>query len=486
MAIFNGTASNDTLIGTTSDDQLFGLAGDDILKGLEGNDILDGGTGDDTMAGGEGNDRYIVDSYGDVVQEQANEGYDTISASIDFDLNTTLNVEELYLTGTARFGIGNSLDNRIIGNANDNVLFGWLGNDTLAGHGGRDRLYGNQGNDNLNGGANADYLEGGTGNDTYVVENGGDQVIELLNEGIDEVVSFIDYLLPTHVENLQLRNTTRQGVGNSLNNRILGNRGSNVLVGEDGNDSLAGHGGNDRLIGGKGNDQLNAGLGQDYLEGNQGNDTYAVYDALDQVVEQFREGHDTLVAFVDYELPDHVEDLQLRDFAFKGVGNAINNRILGNALDNVLRGREGNDSLSGYGGNDLLEGGDDNDALNGGTDNDILIGNAGQDSLVGGDGADQFTLTSPLDGIDAFVDFSVAQGDEIILYANGFGLAPGGLAASQFTVGTSASSPNHRLIYNAISGALFFDTDGTGGQSQVQLATLSGAPTLGHGDVRVI
>ena len=38
-----------------------------------------------------------------------------------------------------------------------------------------------------NGGTGADTLTGGAGNDTYVVDNTGDVVIEKANEGIDTV-----------------------------------------------------------------------------------------------------------------------------------------------------------------------------------------------------------------------------------------------------------------------------------------------------------
>jgi Ca2+-binding RTX toxin-like protein len=75
----------------------------------------------------------------------------------------------------------------------------------------------------------------------------------------------------------------------------------------------------------------------------------------------------------------------------------------------------------------------------------------------------------------------VAADDYILLRAHGFG---GGLRASyaissdQFTLGMSAVDARDRIIYNNISGELFFDCDGTGAQAQVLLATLTGAPSL--------
>lgn len=56
------------------------------------------------------------------------------------------------------------------------------------------------------------------------------------------------------------------------------------------------------------------------------------------------------------------------------------------------------------------------------------------------------------------------------MFAGG-GLTPGGLAASQFAIAASALDADDRVIYNAASGALFYDADGSGGGAQVQFAT---------------
>ena len=36
--------------------------------------------------------------------------------------------------------------------------------------------------------------------------------------------------------------------------------------------------------------------------------------------------------------------------------------------------------------------------------------------------------------------------------------------------------PDDRIIYNNVTGALFFDSDGNGGAAQTQIATLTGSP----------
>jgi Ca2+-binding RTX toxin-like protein len=81
------------------------------------------------LKGGKGNDTYIVDSSGDKVVENLNEGDDdTVKSSISYTLPK--NVENLVLTGQAVNGSGNELNNKITGNALNNTLNGGAGNDT--------------------------------------------------------------------------------------------------------------------------------------------------------------------------------------------------------------------------------------------------------------------------------------------------------------------------------------------------------------------
>ncbi|MFG1379715.1 heparin lyase I family protein, partial [Xanthobacter autotrophicus] len=81
---------------------------------------------------------------------------------------------------------------------------GTTGDDTLNGTSANDELRGLAGNDLLNGGAGADQMYGGPGNDTYVVDNSGDQVTEYSGEGTDTVNSTVSYTLSADVENLVL------------------------------------------------------------------------------------------------------------------------------------------------------------------------------------------------------------------------------------------------------------------------------------------
>jgi Ca2+-binding RTX toxin-like protein len=147
-----GNALDNVLTGNSAGNTLTGGAGDDWLDGLGGSD---------TMVGGTGNDTYVVAQTGDVVTELANEGLDTVRASITYTLGS--NVENVILTGSSALSAtGNALDNVLTGNGANNTLTG------------------NAGADTLDGGAGTDTLNGGTGNDTYLLGrgHGADTVVE--------------------------------------------------------------------------------------------------------------------------------------------------------------------------------------------------------------------------------------------------------------------------------------------------------------------
>ena len=136
---------NDTIITGISADTIDAGAGNDTIVTGAGEDIIDGGTGADTMTGGADDDTYTVDNVGDTVIELAQQGHDTVFASIDYTL--TQFVEDLTLTGSAVSGTGNAADNALIGNDLANVLDGAAGDDTLYGAAGDDILVGGEGSD---------------------------------------------------------------------------------------------------------------------------------------------------------------------------------------------------------------------------------------------------------------------------------------------------------------------------------------------------
>lgn len=183
----------------------------------------------------------------------------------------------------------NSYNNVLNGDDNNNVLYGGKFDDYLTGGAGSDTLYGGDGNDTLDGGANRDVMIGGKGNDTYYVGNATDVVIENENEGIDTIISDINYQLPDNVENLTIegKRANTYAYGNNLNNVIIGSSVDNEIRGYGGSDYLFGGEGNDTLYGGAGDDTLVGGVGDDFLSGSTGNDTFLFNkgDGIDTVNE---------------------------------------------------------------------------------------------------------------------------------------------------------------------------------------------------------
>ena len=101
------------------------------------------------MAGGTGNDIYHVDNVGDVANEAAGAGTDTVRTAL---LSKTLsaNLENLAFIGSVNFtGTGNTLNNAITGGGANDTLNGGAGNDTLNGGSGNDMLTGGTGQDSF-------------------------------------------------------------------------------------------------------------------------------------------------------------------------------------------------------------------------------------------------------------------------------------------------------------------------------------------------
>jgi Ca2+-binding RTX toxin-like protein len=367
MAYIEGGPGNDDLPGTD---------GDDEIHGLEGNDTIDGLLGDDDMFGGPGHDNYYVTA-GDVVFENADEGYDSIHAVVTFALPD--HVEALFLMSEAGAadGIGNASHNYIIGNGFDNTLHGFAGNDLLAGGGG------------------ADVLIGGTGDDEYYVDHVDDDAVELGNEGEDLVYASVGYSLwfRPFVEHITLLESGGAiwAEGNNFANILTGNASDNTLLGEGGDDVLDGGGGDDIMTGGA------------------GDDTFYVRDAGDEVFEDAAGGTDTVHTAVSFTLPDHVEHLimDLNEDPIDATGNDLDNGILGNDAANDIIGFDGNDGLFGYGGDDFLGGGDDNDHLNGGTGADLMFGGNGDDVIFVDDSGDSVFGGSGIDVVFADVNYEL-------------------------------------------------------------------------------
>ncbi|WP_293970434.1 calcium-binding protein [Sphingomonas sp.] len=367
-----GTSGDDTIDGTTGNDVIYGLAGNDTINGLDGNDVINGGAGADLMTGGEGDDIYYVDNVGDKVIELqditpgSHTGSDTIYSTVSYSLFQQF-VETLTLGGTANIdATGNAQSNRLNGNSGNNVL---------------------------NGMANADVMAGGKGDDTYYVDNAGDQVIEADGEGNDTVYGSVSFNAGTaSIETVRLTGAANIDV-------IYANSGANTLYGNSGNNVLNGGGGGDTMIGG------------------DGDDTYYVDNIDDKVIELQGNGtgNDTVYSSISYSLAGQfIETLTLTNV----VGdNALN--ATGNSQANTLNGNDGNNVLNGMAGADIMAGGrgDDTYYVDNIGDKAIEWGAQGHDTVyssVSYDLAGQFIEVLELIGFNAINALGNSQANTLI------------------------------------------------------------------------
>ena len=530
-----GTEAGETINGTTGDDLIYGLGGNDYLIGQAGDDRLLGGAGPNTLQGGLGDDTYVVENGGDTLIEAVGEGNDTVETELGVYFLRAANVENL--TGTVNTGqalVGNALDNRITGGTGNDQMQGLAGNDTYVVRNSSDTiveqvdggidtvetglavyilnaanvenltgtvntpqvLVGNALDNRITGGIGNDHMQGKLGNDTYIVLNSGDSIIEQTGEGTDTVeTALAAYVLrAANVENLTGTSASAQQLrGNDLANRITGGVGNDTLAGGLGDDTYVLLNAGDSIVeaAGQGSDtvetalasytlraanvenltgtsatgqqlrgsdfdnRITGGVGNDTLIGGLGNDTYVVLNAGDSIVEAAAQGTDTVETALSVYF---LNAANVENLTYTGAGDFYG---AGNAHDNVITG---------------------------GTGNDILRGGLGADTLIGGAGNDRHLFDSAIGGgnIDAILGFASGS-DRIWLDDSVFTqLGTGPLAANAFVIGTGAGDADDRILYDQASGALYYDADGNGAGAAVQFATLSGAPALAASDFVVI
>ena len=177
----------------------------DTLTGDDQSNTIDGRGGVDTMAGLGGDDVYIVDSAFDVVAESVSEGTDTVHAKVTYFLavGSAVDVLRAYAPGatTALNLVGNEFAQTIIGNAGKNYLIGQGGADTL---------------------------QGLSGNDSYLVDDARDIVIEVAGQGTDNISTSVSYVLRPGVSVETLR--TADAVATTAID-LTGNELANIITG---------------------------------------------------------------------------------------------------------------------------------------------------------------------------------------------------------------------------------------------------------------
>jgi Ca2+-binding RTX toxin-like protein len=369
------------------------------------------------------------------------------------------------------------------------------------------------GNDLAIGGNGNDFFNASRGDDTYIGGGGRDDIVNYAQSIHDAQAS-----QGVHVDLASGIATDPWGGhdhlsgieevwGSNFNDVLLGDAANNYFEGMRGNDSINGGGGNgnavlyqhdvefggnrgihanlrtgritdgfgtvdhvkniqgvigtefaDVMIGDKHNNFFEGGPGADFIDGGGGNNT----------IQFFHNGHwkfggggvtvdlgAGIVANDGFGTTDtivRIQNVQGSDFADVITGDGAANGLFGNG---------GNDKLDGKGGNDFLQ---------------------------GGPGADQFIFSTTPNSVtnhDTVDDFSGhgGQGDTIRLSKAVFSVLTGNpgdtLTASDFHLGSSATSPTDHIIYDQAHGNLFYDPTGnTVSHDQVLIAHFNGHP--GH------
>lgn len=476
-----GAAGTDTvsgfenLTGGTGGDTLTGNADENTIDAGDGIDLVQGGAGADVLKGGNGSDTV---SY----------AASTVGVSVDLSIQDGAKMQ--VSDGDAEGDILQGFEN-LIGSNEDDALYGDDNDNVIEGRGGDDILVGGLGNDTLSYGSSTTAVT--------VSLSGGD-FQNTGGAGIDTISGF---------ENLS---------GGSGADTLTGDAGVNSIFGLGGNDTLSGNGGSDFLYGGDGTDTAAfAWVGSDGLSANLSTSKATL-------------GGDTTKL-------DSIENLKGSDHDDELIGDAGNNRIDGGQGDDRISGELGDDVLIGGSGgevggdtvfyesagsgvtvslalttaqttggagkdtlsgfenlsgsvwNDTLTGDKYANKIEGNNGDDVLNGGLGNDSLVGGIGDDAFVFNTALNAVsnlDTIDDFEVGV-DEIRLENAIFTTltAVGDLNAAAFYIGSAAHDGDDRIIYDNVSGALYYDKDGSGTAAAVQFATLDPGLGLAAADFKV-
>ena len=528
---FIGNGGGDVFTGGRGDDTLDGGADGDILFGGDGDDLMFGGSGQDALHGGAGTDTV---------------SYATSTAAVRVDLGTGTGSRgdaegpvQIVGTGTIITGellysiehlIGSDFGDKLTGDGGDNVLDGGKGNDTLAGGDGADQLIGGKGRDT------ADY-SGATAAVLVDISTGtgdGDQLILIENASGSALG---DTLIGSNGQNSL--------IGQGGNDSLYGGANSDKLVGDFLPVPVSGVGmgsGYTTLLPGATNNSVATAVDlTDYFtlvaDADIANDTtvphttvtatgnglagyYSVTLNADTILtldmDHTTAGHDSWILLLDAKgnvVADN-DDGGGDPGSDQATDSQLSYSVLASGTYTVLVGSwdrgfsaavpvgatyELNISVAtqplpppvGVAGNDLLDGGAGDDFIYGRAGGDVLIGGTGSDLLKGGGGSDMFVLNAALGAtnIDRIMDFNVAQDGVQLGLAVMSALGPvGALAAAAFyqSIDGSAHDGSDRILYNSQGGQLWYDADGDGSGTAIQIAELAAGLALSAANFWVI
>jgi Ca2+-binding RTX toxin-like protein len=388
----------------------------------------------DRLIGSRGNDTFVVLSQ-DVKIEDPSGGTDTVESSVNFSIASHRLIENLVLSGSGNISA--------TGNAKANSIFG------------------NSGNNKLDGGTDfaADTLIGGAGNDTYVIRDFSDTVVEVADQGSDTIETTINSIALSDFRITNVENLTFVGSGSST---LAGNELANFISGGSGADTIFGE-------------------EDDTLAGGRGDDWFKVLDASVVLVEGSGalDGNDTISTALSTYTFAAFDYIEVLDYT-----GASNSSLTGNSISNsIFGGLSVKNTIDGGSGDDYIFGGDTTDSLFGGLGDDTLVvtrwadipvgalgaalrSGVGTDTLNGGEGNDWYVVNSQ----SAYTFQEVAEFKD-------------GIRSDSNTI---ASSVNYSLKYNSnisnnIKNLYLIGGDslvGTGSDSSNTITGNDGANTL--------
>lgn len=496
MATIKGTIENDQFDRAIQD-----LEGDDTIEALRGDDWINMLTGgEDKVDGGEGIDSVFY-FYESKLTINLKNGIVTDADGVTDELTGIENAS------------GGSGGDKITGNAGGNELRGEDGDDTIDGggvpmaNGGptydeSDQLDGGNGDDTLTL-KGTGFANGGEGDDTItatgdVGANGGagnDRIIgkSLGHDGEFDYVG-LDYGGAEEGVVANFTTKKRAGVAGGSNEK-----GYLISDGQGGIDKASGvHGMNDTKFGDTliadgsvknsyGNAfVINLSAGNDYVrfinmddgQVNYGGANGAVLADLEAGYATDRDEEDN---FIGYDRLIGVDSFRGSRF-----GDIVDGSEKG---ERQIRGRGGSDEINGHGGDDKIFGDERNPTERDG--NDTINGGAGNDELNGGDGKDSFVFDADLSektNIDTIADFNLKD-DTIKLDRDVFEeiSKSGKLSSKLFADAKDEVTGKTRIIYDAKSGDLSYDADGSGKKHDaIQFAEIDNHVKLAASDFVVI
>jgi Ca2+-binding RTX toxin-like protein len=135
---------------------------------------------------------------------------------------------------------------------------------------------------------------------------------------------------------------------------------------------------------------------------------------------------------------------------------------------------------NGSSGNDIIISADGNDTIFGYQGHDTLTGGAGSDVFEIAFGGDTAEITDFVHGVDKFELLNTP------VYGFFSSLPDGALSASIFKVLGSGVDSDDRILYDQVTGQLYFDADGNGATAKVLFAQVTPGMVLSADDFQVI